>query len=643
MKIFQYLLALAGIACLNFGCNYLDVVPDDTPTIDDAFKNRTVAERSLFTCYSYLPDPTNPFDYPAYFTSHDEFEIGTSQWVTPTAAYTIASGNQNANSPAQNYWSTMYKAIRFCNIFLDNIYMPRDMQEWERKMWTAEVKFLKAYYHYWLLALYGPIPVIRQNADLSTPPEDILIYREPVDECVDYIVELIDEAVPDLPLAVSNPTDEAGRITQPIALGIKAKVLALAASPLFNGNPDYAEWRDNRGKQLISSTYSAAKWERAAIAIKNAIDTCLLAGHELYKFDRTKGGQGTYAMNDERINTMTIRKAVTERWNLGIIWSSTESFANGKGVSGYPAYGNFQRALTPALYSQDNASDINKLYASPEMAELFYTKNGVPIDEDTSWPYQSRYTVKVATEDMGQSSYIATNEATVLLHFNREPRFYGSLGFDRGYFELASETQDGGATFKNYLKLRRGEPGSSLTGYAVKKLVAFETSASQGKTGQIYSGYNYRFPLLRLADLYLLYSEALNEVKAQPDAEVYYWIDEVRKVNGLNGVVESWSNHSAYPNRPTNKETMREIIQQERMIELAFEGQRFWDVRRWKLAESLWAKPTYGWNADGSKPDEYYTHQQVFGGRKVTFKDYLWPISLNDLIENRNLTQSYGW
>ena len=166
-------------------CDFLDVVPDDAPTIEDAFKNRAAAEKALFTCYSFLPDPTNPYDYPAYFTSHDEFEIGSMHWIVGTAAYAIANGQQNANSPKQNYWPTMYRAIRYCNIFLEGIGTPRDIPEYERKRWIAEVKFLKAYYHYWLVSLYGPVAIVDRNLDISTPTEETMVYREPVDECIE--------------------------------------------------------------------------------------------------------------------------------------------------------------------------------------------------------------------------------------------------------------------------------------------------------------------------------------------------------------------------------------------------------------------------------------------------------------------------
>ncbi len=645
MKFFKYLISLIGVAVVVAGCNYLDVVPNDAATLEDAFKNRAAAEKALFTCYSFLPDPTNPYDYPAYFTSHDEFEIGSMHWITGTAAYAISSGQQNTNSPKMYYWTTMYRAIRYCNIFLDGIGTPRDIPEYERERWIAEVKFLKAFYHYWLVTMYGPIAIVDKNLDISSPTEETMVYREPVDECVDYIVSLIDEAAEKLPANVPNPINEDGRITQSIALGIKAKALTLSASPLFNGNSDYAGWKDSRGKQLISSTYSKEKWERAAVAIKEAIDTCHYAGYKLYEFDKSKF-TSSMAMSDQQAKSMTIRKAVTERWNLGNIWSSTARFGQnkGSGLGAFPSYGNMQRALMARVYTEDTRSEVGMMSASSNMAELFYTSNGVPISEDKSWPYGDRYNFDVVKNGSGNEYYMGVNEITAKINMGREPRYYGSLAFDRGYYELTTTTANAGATFQ-MLKMRLGDPGGvGMTGYGVKKLVAFESSASQGQTtGSAYSGYDYRMPLLRLADLYLLYSEALNEIKDAPDAEVYEWIDKVRAVNGLDGVVDSWKYHSNYSDRPEYKEDMQEIIRQERLIELAFEGQRFWDVRRWKLAQQFWSEPTYGWDSSGAKADEYYVKKSVFAGRSVSFKEYLWPISINDLLINKNLVQTYGW
>lgn len=633
-------------------CNYLDVVPNDTATLEHAFSNRSVTEKFLRTCYSHLPDPTNPYHYPAYFTSKDEFDWRTENRAGNTPAGMISKGLQKTNDPYQDYWgggggvSSLYIGIRDCNIFLENIHVPQDIQEEERARWAAEVKFLKAYYHFFLLKLYGPIAIVKENLPLSATPEETKVYREPVDVCVEYIVELLDEAMLNLPPTLPDPSSEQGRISQTIALAVKAKVLAWAASPLFNGNQDYAGWVDNRGQQLISSTYDPAKWERAATAIKEAIDAAHSAGHRLYEFNKFAGGAQTFAMNDTLVTMMTIRKAITEdlERNTGVIWATQEQFANSKGGASFAPLGNMLLVLTPMLYPEDQPSYVSYLSASWHMAELFYTNNGVPMNEDKNFDYAGRYETRRATPADKHESYIATGQVTATMHFNREPRFYADLGIDRGYFELATTTNNGGASFGPYIRSRPAEVGtaSGQGSYSPKKIIPFETSVSQGDANKRYTAYPYQFPLIRLADLYLLYSEALNEVKGAPDAEVYKWIDEVRAQAGLNGVVESWAKASYYADAPSNKAEMRKIIQRERLIELAFEGQRFWDVRRWKTANQYWSLPPTAWG-NSRDTEEFYVPTPYAPPRQVTFKDYLYPINETDLRANSNLVQTYGW
>src|SRR5690606_9722659 len=108
------------------------------------------------------------------------------------------------------------------------------------------------------------------------------------------------------------------------------------------------------------------------------------------------------------------------------------------------------------------------------------------------------------------------------------------------------------------------------------------------------SNYRYAFPIIRLADLYLLYSESLNEWKETPDPDVYQYIDLVPARSGLQGVVESSANHSIQPDKPLSREGMREIIQRERMNELAFEGVRVWALRRCKPIQTYIHNPVDG-------------------------------------------------
>src|SRR5690606_15750456 len=114
---------------------------------------------------------------------------------------------------------------------------------------------------------------------------------------------------------------------------------------------------------------------------------------------------------------------------------------------GFSPFGNMLMQLFPFMYSTDQTSNLNFYSAGWHMGELFYSNNGVPINEDKNFDYANRYTPRRAIASDRHQYYIPTGEITATMHFNREPRFYASLGFDRGFFELASTTTNGGASF----------------------------------------------------------------------------------------------------------------------------------------------------------------------------------------------------
>ena len=117
---------------------------------------------------------------------------------------------------------------------------------------------------------------------------------------------------------------------------------------------------------------------------------------------------------------------------------------------------------------------------------------------------------------------------------------------------------------------RSGEQYYSVTGYFTKKLINYKTTLNTAQTGWSISG--YQWPNMRLADLYLLYAEALNETMDQPTADIWEnWIDPIRKRAGLEGVADSWTKYSTKPDKFRTKNGLRDIIHQERCIELALE------------------------------------------------------------------------
>ncbi|MFD2968715.1 RagB/SusD family nutrient uptake outer membrane protein [Sphingobacterium bambusae] len=612
--------------------NYLDVTPENVGTIDYAFRNRNEAEKYLFACYNTLQGLNTQINDPGFITSGEVYNNSYADNLAATN-FLILSGTQNTNSPILNYWEgtaggiNLFQGIRRCNIMLENIQKPIDLSDTERERWISEVKFLKAYYHYILLKMYGPIPIMDNADDIS---ESLEVYRKKrvhADIVFSYITNLLDESIPSLPVLISNTSQELGRITRSIALGVKAEVLALQASPLFNGNPDYSSFRDQQGEALFAETQDISKWRNAAKAAKEAIDHARAQGHELY--DLIIPAAIPLEINDSLKRLLTLQQAITEKWDLNkeVIWALN-------GTVGY------QENYIPRLASVRGNSHGN-VGVPLAVAELYYTQNGVPLEEDNTFDYNQRYNLKIA--DRVDRFYIRENYTTVSANFNREPRYYASIGFDGGAW------YGGGVLDPNamlYVQARKGgnsgvlEYGrANLTGFWPKKLVNFLTSIDPN-SGNVTIN-NYRMPRLRLSDLYLLYAECLNESEG-PSTEVYDYIDRVRARAGLKGVVQSWTKYSSLPNKPQTKEGLRDIIHRERRVELMFEGKSGWDLRRWKEYVNEVSKPIQGWNVNQEEIRAYYT-VQTYLIPALTNKDYFWPVSISELLRNNNLVQSPIW
>ena len=221
------LLIIVSVALLCSCQEYLDVMPDNVATVDYAFRDRVGAERFLFTCYSYMPAIGHPANDPGIMSGDEWWPQIDPYWYSTYGnfdAFYVKRGNQNIDDPMLNYWDGrrqgrgLWESIRYCNIFLENIHkVGPDLSDGEKELWSAEVKFLKAFYHFYLLRMYGPIPLVKENLPVFSSSDEVRVYREPFEDCVDYIVQLLDEAAEFLPLTIQNMTQEMGRITKPIA------------------------------------------------------------------------------------------------------------------------------------------------------------------------------------------------------------------------------------------------------------------------------------------------------------------------------------------------------------------------------------------------------------------------------------------
>lgn len=637
LKIF-----LAAIPILfTVSCKkYLDVTPDNVATLNSSFSNANETQAYLFGCYANMQGLADVRRNAGFTTSAEViFPVNLNDRSTlgglgGDGGFTIMQGFQNASNPLLNYWDgnnmglNLWQSIRMCNTFLNNVNQPLDLPQYQKTRWIAEAKFLKAYYHYWLIRMYGPIPIANVEMPVDATTDQVRVKQQSVDSCFHYVVNLLDTAIAGLPAIIQNTAAEEGRITSTIALAVKAEVLATQASPLFNGNPDYAGMKGKDGNPLFTAAADPAKWQKALDACKAAMAAVNTAGASLYQFKITGN---VVHMSDSTKQLLTIQGAFVDQWNPEQIWTLNPQF-----------YWQYMASPRVSAVAAANIFAVVSNFSVPVAeSELFYTNNGVPINEDKTWDYNNRYSVQ--NGDSSHFYYIKYAYPSAKGNFKREQRYYADVAFDGSNWFGSGNTDDRSPYYLNAVNGFAAPPDAArgnATGYWAKKLVPYQSTAGQNSVWQ-----NYSWPFMRLTGLWLLYAECANEVNG-PGAETYQYLDTVRSRAGLKGVQSAWSQYSNNPGKANTKIGLRQIIHQERRIELAFEGQAGWDLRRWKELQGVLTGPIQGWNVDPQKNNHtvsgYYQlinyYQPVFG-----LRNYFYPIQTNDLLTNPNLVQSLYW
>lgn len=610
-KIIYVLVLLVGFT----GCNYLDIVPDDKPTLDDAFKNEYEAEDFLYSVYSFTPQFANFRRNIAWATTD---EISTSpNWDSYWFPFRdMRNGLNTANYPTFNFWSaynsrvnySLYEGIRYAYIFLENVDNVPGINPENARKWKVEARFLIAYYHYLLMEHYGPIVLIDHYIPMDAPENETFLYRSSYDDCVDFIVGILEDVADELPETLNS--GEYGKPTQLVAKSLISRIKLYAASPLYNGNAEYyGDLKDNRDMLLFNTTYDPEKWKEALDASEAAINMAKTQGYSLYKYTKTDKKLSDF---DQAI--ANARYTMVDKWNSELIWGYT-----GWNEDLYHEDA-FQCLAAPRL--GDGGVPYEGVAASLRIVETFLTKNGLPIDADPEFPYADRYTLSEGTE-------------IAKLNIGREPRYYAFIGYDRGPYEVSGDT----ITLMMRSREQHGKPANSInysyTGFLVKKGVHPET-LFQSKNNRVLV--RYPFPLIRLSELYLNYIEAYVEYYGKLDGLALEYFNELRSKNGL----PEWENVVGKASREV---TAREIVRTERLIEFSFEGHRFYDLRRWKLGDEYLNVPIWGCNIDAKTAEEFWQVRETGEEPRVfrTPQDYLLPIHFEDLKVNYNLVQNPDW
>jgi hypothetical protein len=616
-KIFLIASSVLVMAITSCQKDFLNKTPDGDLTKEEVFTNPIWAEQFLTNTYTHLPKELQLVDNPAslavpynpFTASTDEMEMS----YEPNFTNKMNIGAWNPTSLENDIWGQSYVGIRKACVFLENIDLlkPSDNTPQSKiNRWKGEAIFLRAFYHFFLIRAYGPVPIVDKSINLDANFKDFK--RKPINECVDFIAAECDKAAALLDARVTNPNDF-GRPGKTAALALKARVLLYMASPLWNGNADYASFTDKQGVRLFPA-FDANRWQTAANAAKACIDQAESVGHKLYKA----------ANNDPKLSYMELFYV---NFNDEVFFTRSEPGYNN--IDAYSEPRGMPGAFWP-LQTPTQAIVDDYQMANGTTPITGYNADMTPIINPASG-YNETGQAATETDD-----YVA---GTRNMYVNREPRFYASIMFTGQKYKW-SPPQNRTTPLQFWKLGLDGRPitsgdNYSKTGYLLRKLT-YSKFIMSPKTDII-----RMWIFFRLGEQYLNYAEALNEAQG-PVADVYKYVNLIRARAGLPGLPAGLS-----------KDAMREAVRHERRIELAFETHRYFDTHRWKTAENIDNKNIYGLNIDAVQSnnptvpfniasDDFYK-RTVVEKRVFEKKHYLWPIQQRELERNPELVQNPGW
>lgn len=504
-------------------------------------------------------------------------------------------------------WEELYQSIRKTNIFFSKIEdVPIDEIKLEKKnRLIGEMYFLRAFFYHRLTNLYGGVPIIK-NAYLLD--DDFSIARNNYAECIEFIIEDIDKAIDILPESQSGDND--GRATMGAAMALKARILLHAASDLRH---DFSWAGSYSNPELIGyvSGNQQSRWQAARDAAKDLIDLNL---YELYM--KNPNPSDSVADNytsiflsyqtEEDIFVQHFTSTIDEDWD------------------GY----------NPNLYCGPNGyHNWGNNCVLQEMVDEYEMADG------------SRF-------DWNNPAHAAAPYA------NREPRFYANVLYDGAQWrprptDAASTAQAAlsppntiqTGTFETWdatnqemvevcgLDTRCGpieDWNGTYTGYYTRKFIDPTLDAQYNK-----QDLPWRF--IRYAEVLLNYAEACIEMGgAANESEAISVINLIRTRAGLPNLGPGLSG-----------DTLMEAYRHERRVELSCEEHRFWDVRRWLIADEAYQPvypiviryPLLGDNTTSSTPT-YEVSDTPLENRQWDDKCYLFPILRDELNKNSLLVQN---
>ena len=615
-RIKLYILLVAGLfvtltSCEDFalGEKLLQKPPSTDITIDTIFSTAELARRVLWNSYDYLPYGHSTATFfsamkkgniegltdlnHGYCNDSGELQIYYPGKYNADVENSNLSGTIAMNNISKFRFKEFgsWTGIRHAWLFYENVDRVPDMSAEEKSRLKAEAKLLVAIFYANMFRHYGGLPLIDHSlrADELKFPE-----RATVKETVDFIVRLLDDAItcPELPwiLSASERDNWYGRVTKASAMGLKVRVLLFAASPLFNDTEAYYPGEASDKHLTWYGDRQDSRWEDAA-----------KAGLAFFK---TMKSEGYYKLVEKEDTPKgTYRHAFRDAYYTR---GSTEALI--------ATFRDIRLSTQNALLIQ--SIRWGGFSPTKESFDMFPMADGTAFDWDN--PAHSK------------NPFI-----------NRDPRLFETIYLNGDNFKgkPIELFQENPADKANYPK------GANFGNYPIDAtsvntgLTAFKYGLD--RDGGEFTGRVVQWPHLRLAEIYLSYAEALNElgrakVKDELGMDAFDYVDAVRNRVGLGDL-----------NRSLDQEGLREAILTERVCEFMWEEVRFFDLIRWKR-DDIFSKRLHGLKVFRHKTTKEYKFQEFLlperaWQKEFSPKNYLSAFPSDEINKGYGLIQNPGW
>ena len=587
--VFSYLLPLTShlfISCDDL----LDPAIENNLGVDYMYKNPQYAEGVLANAYTYMVCDGYSFS-----------EMATDDAVCNQASNAfrnMAAGTWTSSNNPMNVWETCYNKIMYLNIFLnrcDNVAWADDAKaaRMYRDREKGEAFGLRAMNMYHLLLchvgygddgiLYG-VPLVLDEQDATS---ELNLPRATFDDCVRQIYADCDSAMALLPMNygdIENDSDVPSRYSW---LAPTASQYTRVFGTKFNGRMVgriVQAYRARTALLAASPAYNRGNntlWETAANAAGEVLDA--IGG--VTGMDE-KGW--TWYTNTSEISSLSNGECPKE-----ILWrgSKVTARANAGTIE--------QQNYPPSLYGQGLVNPTQNF------VDCFADSKGYPISESTTYSALAPY----SNRDPRLENYVLLNGS--------------KIGSGNAVVITASDGTNQDA-------LNRLSGSSTRTGYYLRKLMNQRANLNPSNPNNIM----YYRAYIRYTEMFLAYAEAANEAWGPTGTGThgYSAYDIVKALHNRCGAGNDY-----LESIKDNQEKMRELIRNERRIELSFEGFRFWDLRRWGLNLN---ETTRGMNI--SQADQTYSPVDVDSRNYKDYQQY-GPIPYGEVQKFSNLRQNRGW